>query len=98
MGRVFAPAGISATVLNIYRGILNILQMSIKKNQNLYELQEVLIAFAPQNSTQGGKKDYSLTAFDFFLFFFCLQNSLDVRVYARPSTSSMRTEKMGVSS
>lgn len=49
VGIISAPATVSATALNIYRGILNILHMTVKKTHNVYDLQEVLIAVVPQN-------------------------------------------------
>lgn len=36
-----APESVSDDSLNIYRGILNVLELSIKKMQHSYSLQEV---------------------------------------------------------
>ncbi|XP_051869121.1 vitellogenin-like [Pristis pectinata] len=40
VGNIFAPANLPEDILNIHRGILNIFQITIKKSQNFYELQE----------------------------------------------------------
>lgn len=41
IGKIMAPTGVSTLVLNIHRGILNVLQLKIKQTHNFYELQEV---------------------------------------------------------
>uniref|UniRef100_H3B5Y1 Vitellogenin 5 n=1 Tax=Latimeria chalumnae TaxID=7897 RepID=H3B5Y1_LATCH len=40
IGHIEAPADMSETAVNIIRGILNMLQITIKKSQNVYEIQE----------------------------------------------------------
>ncbi|OWK64352.1 Vitellogenin-1 [Lonchura striata] len=40
VGNIMAPDSVSEDGLNIYRGILNVLELSIKKMQNSYSLQE----------------------------------------------------------
>ncbi|XP_038649350.1 LOW QUALITY PROTEIN: vitellogenin-like [Scyliorhinus canicula] len=40
VGNIFTSEDVPEDVLNIHRGILNILQITIKKSQNFYDLQE----------------------------------------------------------
>ncbi|XP_078416809.1 vitellogenin-like [Cetorhinus maximus] len=40
VGSIWAHPDLPENILNIHRGILNMLQISIKKSQNIYELQE----------------------------------------------------------
>ncbi|XP_078075129.1 vitellogenin-like isoform X2 [Mustelus asterias] len=40
VGKIHAPAHLQEEVLNIHRGILNIFQITMKKSQNFYGLQE----------------------------------------------------------
>ncbi|NXW81338.1 VIT1 protein, partial [Hirundo rustica] len=40
VGNILAPDSVSDDALNIYRGIMNVLELSIKKTQNSYSLQE----------------------------------------------------------
>lgn len=41
IGNIYAPEDCPDTCVNIVRGILNMMQITIKKSQNVYELQEV---------------------------------------------------------
>ncbi|NWY09310.1 VIT2 protein, partial [Aphelocoma coerulescens] len=40
VGSIFAPEGCPILCINLVRGILNMMQITIKKSQNVYELQE----------------------------------------------------------
>uniref|UniRef100_UPI00398F8981 vitellogenin-like n=1 Tax=Pristiophorus japonicus TaxID=55135 RepID=UPI00398F8981 len=40
VGNIYAPPNLPEDVLNIHKGILNIFQITMKKSQNFYELQE----------------------------------------------------------
>uniref|UniRef100_A0AAR2K4L6 Vitellogenin domain-containing protein n=1 Tax=Pygocentrus nattereri TaxID=42514 RepID=A0AAR2K4L6_PYGNA len=40
VGKVFAPARVSAAALNVHRGVLTILQLNLKNTQNVYEMHE----------------------------------------------------------
>ncbi|XP_041063776.1 vitellogenin-like [Carcharodon carcharias] len=40
VGNIYTHPDLPENILNIHRGILNMLQISIKKSQNIYELQE----------------------------------------------------------
>uniref|UniRef100_A0A4W3HS18 Vitellogenin domain-containing protein n=1 Tax=Callorhinchus milii TaxID=7868 RepID=A0A4W3HS18_CALMI len=41
VGNINAPKGLPENILNIHRGILNMLQITMKNTQNVYELQEL---------------------------------------------------------
>nr|XP_021325376.1 vitellogenin [Danio rerio]XP_021330153.1 vitellogenin [Danio rerio] len=40
VGKLFIPSLVPTIVINLYRGILNIFQLNLKKTQNVYEIQE----------------------------------------------------------
>ncbi|KAJ8376410.1 hypothetical protein SKAU_G00069900 [Synaphobranchus kaupii] len=42
VGQIFSPAGVSNAVVNIHRGILSMLQLTMKNTQIVYQLQEKL--------------------------------------------------------
>lgn len=44
VGSIYAPEDCPDLCVNIVRGILNMLQITIKKSQNVYELQEVCVS------------------------------------------------------
>ncbi|XP_056303589.1 vitellogenin [Danio aesculapii] len=40
VGKLFVPGLVPTIIVNLYRGILNIFQLNLKKTQNVYEIQE----------------------------------------------------------
>lgn len=45
VGTVYAPEALSDLLLNFYRGFLSILQLTVKKTHNVYDLKEVCKIF-----------------------------------------------------
>lgn len=48
IGNIYGPEDCPDTCINIVRGKLNLLQLTIKKSQNVYELQEVCFSLLKQ--------------------------------------------------
>ncbi|KAA0712317.1 Vitellogenin [Triplophysa tibetana] len=40
VGGIFAPSEVPTTIINLHRGILNILQLNLKNTENIYEIEE----------------------------------------------------------
>ncbi|KAI7791431.1 putative vitellogenin [Triplophysa rosa] len=40
VGRIFAPSEVPTTIVNLHRGLLNILQLNLKNTENIYEIEE----------------------------------------------------------
>lgn len=51
IGNIYAPEDCPDLCVNIVRGILNMLQITIKKSQNVYELQEVCVSHSISKTT-----------------------------------------------